>query len=794
MIIGLLVENSPDFIAQTFACWERGDIVVPMRSRDDGYRERTARISEVIAPAPGSGWLDAHHEPRTDETAAQILFTSGTEGDPKGVVLSHRNLADVVRRLNAAMRVTSEIREYVGVPVSHSFGFARCRAVLAAGGRAFLPARGFNPLEINTMLETGEINAISAVPSLWRILLHTQAITARAAASVRWIEIGSQSMTAAEKLSLRTLFANAIIVQHYGLTEASRSTFLDVHSAPANHLDSVGRPTGEVQVRIAADGRIMIRGPNVASRVPIQQSAIDPRDAEGWLTTDDLGELRDGYLYYLGRADDVINCGGLKLAPDILEAEVRTALGGGEVGVCRVPDKMRGDGILVAVTHEMRATDAEIIEAVAQAARRNGVDAEGATHLLRVSALPRTENGKLRRSALANLFTPASGAADPPEAHDVANLRAQLGTILGVNTIRARDTFVSVGGDSLRFIQAGVVLERALGFLPVNWENRPFGELEALRPERRGLSQLEPSILVRAIAIVAVVVNHSHVLDSQLVIDGAAFLLLIASGYNFARFQLQRVIEFGRARLALTSVPRIVVPTLIVLVVIQLDERHFAPSALLFYENFINDPDVLSFWFIEIYLQLHLLVAVALMSRWVRSALRDQAYVVSLAAVLVSALATFIVPQFWNTDHLRNLVPHFAMWFFVVGWCILFAKRPWERWLTSGLVIALAAAQYPVASKAMWILIGGLYLHLAPPLRLPATLARAVGTLASASLFIYVSHLPLLGPVSRRIPWAGKVGAVIVALVAGVIFWFCVDRAWRLGRRFVGPRLALERG
>src|SRR6186713_695509 len=238
-VVGLVANNSPDFVAQAFACWKAGAAVVTLRSKDDQERLRLAGGSEVRVPAPGDGWLEAALPPRDDDAVAQILFTSGTEGEPKGVVLTHQNLADVVTRLNSVMAVSSEIREYVGVPVYHSFGFGRCRAVSAAGGRAFLPARGFNPVELNGLLERGEINAISAVPSLWRVLLQTGAVSAGAAAKVRWIEIGSQSMAASEKRALRTLFPQAKIVQHYGLTEASRTTFLEVDSASDGRLDSV---------------------------------------------------------------------------------------------------------------------------------------------------------------------------------------------------------------------------------------------------------------------------------------------------------------------------------------------------------------------------------------------------------------------------------------------------------------------------------------------------------------------------------------------------------------------------
>src|SRR6185503_10212654 len=177
------------------------------------------------------------------------------------------------------MGVDDAIREYVGIPVYHSFGFGRCRAVAAAGGRAFIPDKGFNPTEIAAMLERGEINALSAVPSLLRLLLASRAIFGDFRARLRWVEIGSQAITRGELEGLRALFPQAKIVEHYGLTEASRSTFLEVDAAEPERLASVGRPVGRVEVRIAGDGRILVRGPHVTRRIHVGGRVVDPRDA-----------------------------------------------------------------------------------------------------------------------------------------------------------------------------------------------------------------------------------------------------------------------------------------------------------------------------------------------------------------------------------------------------------------------------------------------------------------------------------------------------------------------------------
>ena len=403
--VGIVAVNSPAFVATMFAHLERGVVSVPLRQREDEQRIGTAGVRDVVVPDPGCGWLDLRHEPREDDAVAQILFTSGTEGEPKGVVLTHGALADVVARLNGVMNIDASIREYVGIPVYHSFGFGRCRAVAAAGGRAFIPEHGFNATEVAAMLERGEINALSTVPSLWRLVLESRAIFGDFRRRLRWAEIGSQHMRRDEKEALRTLFPEARIVEHYGLTEASRTTFLEVHAADAEHLASVGRTSGRTEVRIAPDGRVLVRGPHVTQAILVGGQVRDPRDVEGWYATNDLGELRGGFLHYLGRADDVINCGGVKLSPASIEARVRELLGtDAELAICRVPNAVRGDGMLVAVTPGLQASDAAVSHATAAAAQEQGASAGGAIRVRRVAELPKTETGKIQRRKLAEQY------------------------------------------------------------------------------------------------------------------------------------------------------------------------------------------------------------------------------------------------------------------------------------------------------------------------------------------------------------------------------------------------------
>jgi non-ribosomal peptide synthetase component E (peptide arylation enzyme) len=467
-VLPIEAANSLEFLRAVFAAYACGDLFAIARPDIDA-RDYAETVTPLVHDGETRGWGRLDHKPSAGDAPAQIVFTSGTEGRPKAIVLSRRNLADVVTRLNAVMQVTGEIREYIGVPVTYSFGLGRVRAVSAAGGAFFLPER-FDPAEIARMLAAGEINAVSAVPSLWRLILAMPEVIGEAGAALRWIEIGSQYMSADEKQALRQIFPRARIVQHYGMTEASRSTFLVVsEEEDAARLEAVG--PADASVRIGPGGAIEIRGDHVAlGRLEAGGRLVPLTDAEGWLRSSDRGEIRDGMLYFLGRLDDQMNLGGLKVGAEALEARI-TALvpeAAGHIAVTSISDPMRGETVLLAL--EPPADDLRdlVVAAALQALKERGVTAAGSLRSLGLEALPRTATGKIRRAALRDIpaETPALAAVgagetkealSPEEAHIVGIWRQVLGAV----TVAPGDSFYDTGGDSLSGLQAGLLLERA---------------------------------------------------------------------------------------------------------------------------------------------------------------------------------------------------------------------------------------------------------------------------------------------------------------------------------------------
>ncbi|MDH3208131.1 MAG: AMP-binding protein [Gemmatimonadota bacterium] len=475
---GVVAQNSEHYLRAVLSRLARGRPVVTLRSEDDAERRKAAGVKEVEVPMAGGGWVrDLGYEPRDHDQIAQVLFTSGTQGESKGVLLTHGALANTTERIVSVMAMDGGIREYVGVPVYHSFGFGRCRAIASVGGELYLPPDGFSPREIAHMLEADEINAISAVPTLWRLVLSQAPSLRTLGERVRWIEIGSQFMSADEKRALRDLFPRSVIVQHYGLTEASRSTFLEIHRTEGHALESVGKPTGGVEISIGEDSAIRIRGPHLASGL-LRNGVIEPLvDKDSWFTTSDAGHLDDGgYLYFEGRTDDIINCAGVKLSPDLMEERIGTLLQTSErIGVSRIPDELRGDAVLVAVRRNAPGLDSASVRAAASHVLSEfGVSAAGAIRLIEVEALPTTDTGKLRRGVLRELYDAVADSTrarhgqqdappDAPRDEVEQYLLERVADRFAMTDPALNDSILSNGADSLASLELVMDIESQYG-------------------------------------------------------------------------------------------------------------------------------------------------------------------------------------------------------------------------------------------------------------------------------------------------------------------------------------------
>lgn len=785
-LIGINQVNSVDFVKSAFQVYNNGDVLVILKQSNSGLN-----LKEEKTPKPGGGWLDLRQEVIQEDRPAQIVFTSGTEGAPKAILLSHQALADAVIRLNNIMKLDDSVREYVGIPVTYSFGFGRCRAVAAIGGQCFLPENGFNPAEIARMIAANQINAISAVPTLWRTLLAQPEIIGSLGGEIKWIEIGSQYMSRAEKEQMKALFPNAIIVQHYGLTEASRTTFLNISETEGDLLESVGQATGNVEVKVSSEGLIMIRGPHVATGQIVDGNIKTLIDEDGWYTTGDFGHIENGYLYYEGRADDLINCAGVKISPDLLQEKINSCLNvENKVAVCRIDDALRGDGFFVAIESDSGLELNVVQEAAIDELLAMGVNAKSSVKVQEVANIPRTDTGKVRRKELSKLYFNTTieniNTLPPDPDSSILNLYTQI--FPGIN-IKQGDTFRSLGGDSLNYVQMLMLLETRLGFTPNDWDKITIEQLEKIKRKNTSsiFSWLDTSIFLRALAIMGVVATHS----GSNWFGGGTMLLFVLIGYNMARFKSKEFFKGDVWPWIKSYSALILIPYFIAVVLYLGWNRSFEVDELLLYANLVKARITMffPFWFVQVLLQCLVLFGLIFSIPFLRQHASKSPATFSFTVLVCLIGIRAAYPLFWNTTQLYNLVPLRFMAILWLGWSFYFVENFQQKFLLCAIGISFAfldtallwgfdfsSPEAGLSGSTKWLVIGSVFLAFVPRVPVPSIVKNIFNDIGAATFYVFIFN-GLIIKVLQHIAHTESVFIIFcLAMIGTMSIWWVMER------------------
>ena len=351
---------------------------------------------------------------------AMILFTSGTTAKKKAVLLTHGNIAQATLNINAFVQISDQTREYVAVPLYHSFGLGRVRAVLTVGGTLVLGDGPLNPAAMIQTIERQRCNALSTVPAgLAMFSGKLESVLRRIGQQIEVIELGSAFMSPQQKAALLDVFPRARVCMHYGLTEASRSTFLEFRSE-SHKLDTVGRASPNVIIQIrdqnlapcknGEQGEIVVRGGHVTpGYFGDEERTRAAFTQDGAFRTGDFGFLDDeGYVHLLGRKDELINKGGIKISPLELEEKLREAYPDLDFCVVGVPDPegLAGEVPVMAYVAAADLSLGDVLAALAQKVERSKLPSA----IARVDSIPRTANGKPMRRVLREQLASTPGA------------------------------------------------------------------------------------------------------------------------------------------------------------------------------------------------------------------------------------------------------------------------------------------------------------------------------------------------------------------------------------------------
>ena len=425
----LAASASMDFVYAYFGIHIAGGVCVPIdpdtnQTRYELIRESTQPVCTMGVLHKVEGFpllplgevcaacdqIDAYAQP-DEEQIADILFTTGTTGAPKGVSLNYRNLAAAVRNINTFIGNTAEDVELLALPVSHSFGLGRVRCVLSQGGSLVLLGTFASMKKFFGWMEQYHCTGFGMVPASWGYIkkLSGRKI-GQFADQLRYIEIGSSFMSVDDKKLLCELLPKTRICMHYGLTEASRSAFMEFH-AEHDKLNTAGKASPYVEVAIfdaggehlsiGTEGEVCVKGDHVTCSYWNESPERFAQDFyDGYFRTGDCGYLdAEGYLHLKSRIKEMINVGGKKVSPMEVEDILNSIPGITESACVAMPDPEGVMGELVKafiVCKDEALTDSAIL-----AALRPRLEAYKLPAVIeRVPGIPKTASGKIQRLKL----------------------------------------------------------------------------------------------------------------------------------------------------------------------------------------------------------------------------------------------------------------------------------------------------------------------------------------------------------------------------------------------------------
>ena len=345
------------------------------------------------------------------EDVALCLHTSGTEGRPKIVPLTHANVLHVAQHIASHYALSPADRTLVVMPLFHGHGLiGAALATLVSGGALIVPSR-FSASRFWGSFRRHGGTWYTAVPTIHQILLLRADADGAPHSGPRFLRSCSASLAPAVLAALENRFG-APVIEAYGITEAS-------HQVASNPLPPRPRRTGTVGpgvgIEIAildANGRhlpahqagaVVIRGPGVMHGYRNNPTASAAAFADGWYRTGDAGVLDDdGYLTLTGRIKELINRGGEKISPTEIDHVLLEHPAVAEAATFGVPDSKYGEEVQAAVVLKGSA-DAEDLRAFC---REHLADFEVPTVIRIVSTLPKNALGKLERRALTALYAP----------------------------------------------------------------------------------------------------------------------------------------------------------------------------------------------------------------------------------------------------------------------------------------------------------------------------------------------------------------------------------------------------
>jgi fatty-acyl-CoA synthase len=406
---GVIGENRPEFLALFFGSLKLGTIIVPLSTRATEHeRQQIAEDCGMKILVPLDIELRPKHEARSTahnpENIACLLYTSGTTGKPKGVMIPRRQL--LFNGYNTAVNWDLRYDDVspLFTPIYHAGGIAAFTIPIFCAGGTMVLHKSFDVHEVWRTIVDERCTVVLGVPTIWKMLMDAPEFASADLSHVRWFISGGAPLP--RYLIDAYQQRGVVFKQGYGMTEVGVNCFTMTVEDSFRKPGAIGKPMMFTSVRVVDEqgrdvaanevGEMWIRGPHVSRGYWNDEEATRAAYGDdGWFRTGDLARVdEDGFFTIAGRRKEMFISGGVNVYPAEIEGELVTHPHVADAAVIAVPDETWGEVAVAFVVG--RTTADELASYLMLRIAKYKVP----KRFIFVEALPRTPYGKVEKARL----------------------------------------------------------------------------------------------------------------------------------------------------------------------------------------------------------------------------------------------------------------------------------------------------------------------------------------------------------------------------------------------------------